>query len=584
MSLWVVIGVLAVFGYPIWTMVALYRNYRLAQGADLPILISPVNPFNPLWILSRPYLNPLLSRLPGVLSQSTRYNYLGWAWRDKNYLHTLHGPAFIIVTPGENQLIVGGADACDDLFKRYREWPKNPAFNDPLNTFGPSVGTAEGDAWKRQRKITTAAFNERNSSLVWSEAVKQARQMLHTWVSTRGNEVTSTTEDTSLFALHVLTGAGFGISYDFDSSLKVPSHGHTVSYRDALRTVMDNIFITYFIASAGGLPSFILPQKARDVLTAVNEFRSYMSEMVTQERNQHRKGEGASTANLMSSIIRASDDAAREFAAAKATVDASKAPSLRASLTDSEIWGNLFIYNVAGHETTAGALAYAIGLLACHPEWQDWLQPELNQVFGNGSVNKDQYHDAFQQLKRCHAIMYETLRLYAPLNGIPRHTGSSYQVLKLGASSHTIPPNTAVFINNAAVQVDREIWSSDALAWRPGRWLQTQTENPKHTAQTKPESADTPIAPVDKAYIPWAAGPRVCPGKKFSQVEFVAAIAVLFHQYRVTPIVDTYNGETEAFARERTMQVLADSDMALAMRMNHPERLRLRWDKISGSS
>lgn len=404
MSPWVLFSVVAVLGLPLWAILALYRNYQLARTTHLPILISPVNPFNPLWILSRPFFNPLLSRLPGVLSQSTRYNYLGWAWRDKNYLHTIHGPVFIIVTPGENQLIVGGADACDDLFKHYREWPKNPAFNNPLNTFGPSVGTAEGDAWKRQRRITTAAFNERNSSLVWREAVKQATQMLGTWVSPRGNEVTSTTEDTSLFALHVLTGAGFGMSYDFDSSLKVPSPGHSVSYRDALRTVMDNIFITYFIASAKGLPSFILPRKARGVLTAVDEFKSYMSEVVAQERDQHRRGEGASTANLMSSIIRASDDAATE-STAKASVDARQASSLRANLTDSEIWGNLFIYNVAGHETTAGTLAYAIGLLACHPEWQDWLQPELRQVFGNEPVNEDQYHDAFPQLKRCHAIM-----------------------------------------------------------------------------------------------------------------------------------------------------------------------------------
>jgi cytochrome P450 len=92
---------------------------------------------------------------------------------------------------------------------------------------------------------------------------------------------------------------------------------------------------------------------------------------------------------------------------------------------------------------------------------------------------------------------------------------------------------------------------------------------------------DIPILPTEKAYIPWASGPRVCPGKKFSQVEFVAAIAVLFHRHRVAPVVDTAKGETENLARERTMQVLADSDMALAMRINHPERLRLRWERVS---
>lgn len=411
MPSFVLFGVATVLVLPLWTILSLYRNYKLAQRTQLPLVISPVNPFNPFWILSRPYFNPLLARLPDALSHFTRYNYLGWAWRDKNYLHTLYGPAFIIVTPGENQLIVGDANACDDLFKRYREWPKNPAFNNPLNTFGPSVGTAEGDAWKRQRKITTAAFNERNSSLVWQEAVKQTTQMLRSWVSVPSTGVTSTTEDTNLFALHVLTGAGFGKTYDFDSSLKVPSPGHSVSYRDALRTVMDNIFITYFIASAEGLPAFILPRRARAVLTAVNEFKSYMTEMVKQERNAHLRGEGASTANLMSSIIRASDDAERE-SAGQDTVKTHHASSLRASLTDNEIWGNLFIYNVAGHETTAGTLAYAIALLACHPEWQEWLKPELSEVFGDREVNEDQYHDAFPRLKRCHTIMVRIPNLF----------------------------------------------------------------------------------------------------------------------------------------------------------------------------
>lgn len=132
--------------------------------------------------------------------------------------------------------------------------------------------------------------------------------------------------------------------------------------------------------------------------------------------------------------------------------------------------------------------------------------------------------------------------------------------------------------------MDRDIWGSDTLVWRPGRWLETRFE--QSTATTDESSAkhavvDTPIVPAEKTYIPWAAGPRVCPGKKFSQVEFVAAIAVLFHRHRVAPAVDAHEGETEAAARERTMRVLADSDMALAMRMNHPERLRLRWDAIA---
>lgn len=168
------------------------------------------------------------------------------------------------------------------------------------------------------------------------------------------------------------------------------------------------------------------------------------------------------------------------------------------------------------------------------------------------------------------------------MNGIPRHTGSSYQVLSLGSSAHTIPPHTAVFINNAAVQVDPAVWGSDALDWRPGRWLQSQPRGQGGISEgDKCSFTDTLILPAEKAYIPWASGPRVCPGKKFSQVEFVAAIAVLFHQHRVAPVVDTEKGETLEVARQRTMQVLADSDMALTIRLNHPQKLKLTWEEVS---
>ena len=69
----------------------------------------------------------------------------------------------------------------------------------------------------------------------------------------------------------------------------------------------------------------------------------------------------------------------------------------------------------------------------------------------------------------------------------------------------------------------------------------------------------------------------MCPGKKFSQVEFVAVVSCLLKDYRVRPVVMA--GESESDATERLMRVVEDSDMALAVTMNHPERLRVRWEK-----
>lgn len=383
---------LTVIALPLWIFVCLGQNYRTARSTKLPVLVSPVDPFNPFWILMRPYVNPVLAGLPFGLGAFTEYNYLGFMWRDKGFLHSVHGGAYMIATPGQNQLIVGDASACNEIFKSHRSWPKNAAFNEPLNTFGPNVGTSEGDAWQRQRKITAAAFNERNNSLVWAEAVKQSKQMLASWLMREA--VTSTAEDSYLFALHVLTGAGFGRSYDFNSSLRIPDPGHTMSYREALKGVMGNIFVTYAIAKFGRL-SFLLPSSGRRVQRAIVEFKTYMRELVDKERSLHSQGEGSTVAtNLMSSLVRASLSEART-ASGKS----------RHGLTDEEFVGNLFIFNVAGHDTTAGTLTYAIGLLACYPRWQDWIKSELHEVFGGEEVDEGEYEAAFPLLKRCLAIM-----------------------------------------------------------------------------------------------------------------------------------------------------------------------------------
>lgn len=54
---------------------------------------------------------------------------------------------------------------------------------------------------------------------------------------------------------------------------------------------------------------------------------------------------------------------------------------------------------------------------------------------------------------------------------------------------------------------------------------------------------------TDKNYMPWSYGERVCPGKRFSQVELAATLAVLFRSHRVDPVSE--QGETLAEARKR---------------------------------
>ncbi len=63
---------------------------------------------------------------------------------------------------------------------------------------------------------------------------------------------------------------------------------------------------------------------------------------------------------------------------------------------------NIFAYNLAGHETTANTVAYALVLLAAHPQYQDWVREEIMQV---QNILAGDYNSSFPRLQRCLAVM-----------------------------------------------------------------------------------------------------------------------------------------------------------------------------------
>ncbi|KAF6232727.1 hypothetical protein HO173_008941 [Letharia columbiana] len=73
-----------------------------------------------------------------------------------------------------------------------------------LNVFGPNISTAEGSEWQRQRKLTATPFNEQKSTLTWRESLRQAGDMVDTWLPDTNGSARSTSEDTRTLVLHVL--------------------------------------------------------------------------------------------------------------------------------------------------------------------------------------------------------------------------------------------------------------------------------------------------------------------------------------------------------------------------------------------
>ena len=87
-----------------------------------------------------------------------------------------------------------------------------------------------------------------------------------------------------------------------------------------------------------------------------------------------------SSNNLMTSLIRTSQTMAEVTGADTATHGNALSEHEQGGLTEEEIYGNIFVCNFVGHDTTAHVLAYSIVLLATRPDVQDWLTEELNNV------------------------------------------------------------------------------------------------------------------------------------------------------------------------------------------------------------
>lgn len=127
----------------------------------------------------------------------------------------------------------------------------------------------------------------------------------------------------------------------------------------------------------------------------------------------------------------------------------------------------------------------------------------------------------------------------------------------------------------------------DPMVWRPSRWIvnPVPVPVPSPSAPRLPSPApalgdESLRTPPPGAFVAWSAGPRVCPGKKLSQVEVVAVLARLFATCVVEPVSE--NGETGACARERTMRTVADGEMRILLQMRAPEAVAVRWKARDG--
>ena len=375
--------------------------------------------------------------------------------------------------------------------------------------------------------------------------------MVRYWASKP--KVRSTADDSRTLSLNVLSRAGFGKSFPFQGHDEKSEASLAIDYKQSLQLVLDNC-ILIMVLGRKFLAKPWLPEKLRTVHGACASFQKYMSDLYGEEKSMHIDGRPKDR-NLMTSLVQASQEEAK----------------MSVGLSEAEIYGNMFVFNFAGHDTTAHTLTFVFMFLAANPTTQDWLTEELRYVFGNRRPEEWDYNSDYPRLKRCLSVLLETVRLYTPVP-VAKWTGASAQLLKVNDKTITIPPNTMVIPSYAAIHSHPDHWGPDPLAWRPSRWIKSATPTTRLMCTEDEEI----IVPQRGVYIPWSEGERSCPGKRFSQVEVVAALAAIFLDCRVDPVLES--GESEEAARSRILhQIGTDSAQVLLLQMLHPERVPLVW-------
>lgn len=125
-----------------------------------------------------------------------------------------------------------------------------------------------------------------------------------------------------------------------------------------------------------------------------------------------------------------------------------------------------------------------------------------------------------------------------------------------------------------ALHTHPQYWGSDALTWRPSRWI-VPPVNFANLPISQRLAQESIHVPRKGSYIPWSDGPRVCPGKKLAQVEFLAVMSRLFRDHVVHPVPKP--AESVENARQRVLNTVEDSKVQLLLQMQHPNRVSVTW-------
>lgn len=358
------------------------------------------------------------------------------------------------------------------LVSDFRHYFKSKDYVPLKAVIGDGLITSEGEFWRRQRQLVQPAFHSERIAAYGKIMVGYAEKMIAAW---RDGETRDVHHDMMKLTLDIVTKTLFNA----DVASEAADIGNAIEV--AMNHFANLGWFSMFLPRSMEKPGQLLFRKTARRLDDII-YRIIRS----------RRESGGDSGDLLSMLFQAqAEDGGR--------------------MTDKQLRDEMMTLLLAGHETTANALAWTWYLLSLHPEVEERLHSELRTVLGRRSP---QLGD-LQQLRYTQMVIKESLRLFPPAWGIGRETLREVQL-----GEYHLPAGTNVFISQWVTQRDPRYFDRPE-DFVPERWTEEfERRLPKF------------------AYFPFGGGPRVCIGASFANMEAALLLATIAQRFRLALVAE----------------------------------------------
>ena len=381
-------------------------------------------------------------------------------------------------TPFFRSFLVNQPDLVATVLKeRPDDFPKSGRVSEGLRPLlGNSVFLTNGEVWKRQRRIIDPAFEGGRLKDTFP-AMWQAAEACVSRLSEKTETTVEIESETSHAAADVIFRTLFSIPIEHEIAAEVFKR-----FRDYQRSA-PILNIAAFIPLPRWFPRF----HSRRTRAAARDIRALITRLTAERQQQIADGT-------------APDDLATKI---MTTVD----PETGRGFDTDEMVDQVAIFFLAGHETSASALAWTLYLMATHPDWQDRLAKEA-QALDAGPV-----FGVISRVRLSRDVFREALRLYPPVPMMVREATCPEHF-----RDRPVPTGSQIVLSPWHLHRHERLWDNPD-GFDPARW---QTENGKTCMRD--------------AFIPFSAGARVCTGAGFAMVEGPLILSMILRHFRVEPV------------------------------------------------